>query len=101
MFANKYMALSVKYTALLARPLVLREKLCFCEFRSVKYNTSNLGRIVIFFPELFNKKCVSNSKQDGKSLFFVLFLHKTLSYGKGFLTLLFDGNLTDTFWVCV
>jgi len=51
MFANKYMALSVKYTALLARPIVLREKLCFCEFRSVKYNTSNLGRILIFFPE--------------------------------------------------
>jgi len=36
MFANKYVALSVKFIALSARPLVLRGKLRFCEYRSVK-----------------------------------------------------------------
>jgi len=51
MFANKYMALSVKFTSLSARPLFLRKKLCFCDFRSVKNITSNLRSIVIFFAE--------------------------------------------------
>ena len=34
--ANKDISLSVNFTTLLARPLVLREKLCFRDFRRVK-----------------------------------------------------------------
>jgi hypothetical protein len=62
MFASKRISLPVKFTTLLARPFVLRGKLCLRVFRIVKNNTWNLKRTLIFSSEKAKKKCVLNSK---------------------------------------
>jgi len=50
-FGSKSISLPVKFTAVLARSLVLRGKLCFRNFRRVKDNTSNSIRTIIFNSE--------------------------------------------------
>ena len=51
----------VKFTALLARPLVLRGKF-FRDLRRVKNSTYSLRRTLIFSSEKNVTKCVLNSK---------------------------------------
>jgi hypothetical protein len=59
---NKYILMPVKFTTLLAKPLVLRVKLCFQHFRRVKNNASNLRRSPVFSSDKCEKRCVLDSK---------------------------------------
>ena len=49
--ASKYISLSVEFTTLLERSLVLRGKLCFRDSRRIKNNTSNLRLTLVFSSE--------------------------------------------------
>jgi len=60
-FASKYILMSLKFAALLARPLVLRGKY-FQDLRIVKNNTSNLRCAVIVNSGKCYIRCVLNSK---------------------------------------
>jgi hypothetical protein len=61
MFSSKYILMSIKFAAILARSLVIRGKF-FQNLRRVKNNTSNLRCFVIFNLGKCYKMCFLNSK---------------------------------------